>query len=101
MLWLKILGGIAVLFFGLWLGSAGVYRQRPEEIDRAMERGGSRRYQVRRRFIAVDYLLPKRRGSERRAQSGSRRAFQLSGSLPPAPKEPPPPPKPPETQQED
>ncbi len=94
MLWLKILGGIAVLFFGLWLGSAGAYRQRTEEIDQAMERGGSRRYRVKRRFIAVDYLMRKRRESERRAQSSSRRPFQLSDSPPPAPKKPPPPPKP-------
>jgi len=100
-LWLKILGGIAALVFGLWLGSAGAYRQRTEEIDQAMERGGSRRYRVKRRFIAVDYLMRKRRVSERRTQSGSRRAFQLSGSRPPAPKEGPPQPKPPETQQED
>ncbi|MFG1690667.1 hypothetical protein ACGF5M_00690 [Gemmatimonadota bacterium] len=94
MLWLKILGGIAALVFGLWLGSAGAYRHRPEEIDQAMERGGRRRYQVRRRFVAVDYLMRKRRVSQRRAQSGSRRMFDLVDSRPPAPKKPPPPPKP-------
>ncbi len=101
MLWLKILGGIAALVFGLWLGSAGAYRQRTEEIDQAMEGGGSRRYRVKRRFIAVDYLVRKRRVSERRAQSSSRRPFQLSDSILPPPKEGPPPPKPSETQQED
>ena len=95
MLWLKILGGIVALVFGLWLGSAGAYRQRPEEIDRVMERGGGRRYRVKRRFVALDYLRPKQRQSERRAQSGSRRVFDLADSRPPAPKRPPPPSNPP------
>jgi hypothetical protein len=86
---LKILGGILVLAYGLWLGMAGEYRQRPEDIDKAMERGGSRRYRVRRRFTPLDLLRSKRRGSERRAGRGSRRPFQLASSRPAAQKDPP------------
>ena len=89
MLWLKILGGIVALVFGLWLGSAGAYRHRPEEIDEVLERGGGRRHQVRRRFVAVDYLMRKRRVSERRARSDNRRLFDLVDSKPPARKKPP------------
>ena len=96
---LKILGGILVLAYGLWLGMAGEYRQRPEEIEKALERGGSRRYQVKRRFIAVDYLMRKRRVSQRRARGGSRQPFQLARSRPPAAKAPPPPAKPSEESQ--
>ena len=89
--WLKILGGVAALAFGIYLGLAGEYRQRPEEIDAVMERGGRRPYQVRRRFTPLDLLKPKRRGSERRA-GGRRRAFQLSAGSGSTSKPAPPPP---------
>jgi hypothetical protein len=85
-LWLKILGGIVVLAYGLWLGMAGEFRQSPEEIDRAMEKGGGRR-RVKRHFIAVEYLMPRRRRSERRARSERRGAFQLAEIKPPPPKD--------------
>jgi hypothetical protein len=68
MLILKILLGIAALLVGVWLGLPGRYTQTPEDIDKAMQRGGARRNTVKRHFTPLDWFRKDRRGSERRRQ---------------------------------
>ncbi len=52
---LKILGGVAALLIGIWLGMPGRYRS-ADEIEDLMEAGGARRKKVRKRFVAVAWL---------------------------------------------
>jgi hypothetical protein len=68
MLTLKILLGVAALLLGIWLGLPGRYTQTPEDIDKAIERGGARRNTVKRHFTPLDWLRKDQRGSEKRRQ---------------------------------
>lgn len=70
---LKILIGLAAVGIGVWLGLPGKYEQTPEDIARLMERGGSRRNQVKRVFTPLDWLRKDRKGSDRRREMEQRR----------------------------
>ncbi len=75
MLLLKILLGVAALGLGIWLGRPARYTQSLDEIDKAMERGGARRNQVKRHFTPLDWLRKESKGSDRRRQ---RRHFRTA-----------------------
>lgn len=49
---LKILGMIAALALGIWLGLPGRYEQTSEEIDNEMEEGGVRRRRFQKRSLS-------------------------------------------------
>lgn len=66
MLLLKILLGIAAVGLGFWLGLPGRYEQTPDEIEKAMDRGGAKRNQVKKVFTPLDWMRKEQRGSERR-----------------------------------
>lgn len=68
MLFLKILIGLLAVGLGFWLGLPGRYEQTPDEIEKAMDRGGARRNQVKKVFTPLDWFRKDRRGSERRRQ---------------------------------
>ncbi|HEX9885777.1 MAG TPA: hypothetical protein VGA70_04780 [Longimicrobiales bacterium] len=68
MLILKILGGIAALLLGVWLGLPGRYEQSTRDIERAMDQGGAKRRQVKRHFTFINWLHKDRKASERRRQ---------------------------------
>ncbi|HSG47517.1 MAG TPA: hypothetical protein VLA43_06895 [Longimicrobiales bacterium] len=70
---LKIVIGLAAVAVGIWLGLPGKYEQTPEEIEKAMDRGGARRNQVKRVFTPLDWLRKDKRGSQRRAEMQRRR----------------------------
>lgn len=70
---LLILGGIAALALGFWLGLPGKYDQTPEDIEKAMDRGGARRNQVKKVFTPLDWFRKDKRGSQRRIDAGRRR----------------------------
>ena len=53
---LKILGAVAALALGVWMGMPGRYEQSIEEIEEVMERGGGRRRKVKRHFTPLAWL---------------------------------------------
>lgn len=63
-LFLMILGGVAALALGIWLG-LGRYDQSPSELDRRLGEKGYRR-KAKRHFMYLDYLRPGGKGSERK-----------------------------------
>lgn len=65
-----ILAGLAAVGLGIWLGLPGRFEQSSEDIDRLMDRGGSRRRQVKRTFTPLDLWRKDERGSERRRAEG-------------------------------
>jgi hypothetical protein len=76
---LQILVGIGAVALGVWLGLPGKYEQSEEDIEKAMERGGARRNQVKRVPTPLDWLRKDRRGSDRRIEAGRRR-FRTAAS---------------------
>ena len=66
MMVLMVLGGVAALALGIWLGLPGRYDRSQEEVDRALEKGKSRRSWTKRHFTPLDLLRKEKRGSERR-----------------------------------
>ena len=77
MLLLKILGGIAALAIGLYLGLARPYRPDPEELDRVLGPGGRTR-KVKRRFTLFGWMrMPEERPSHQRRRRSSGRHFDL------------------------
>jgi len=73
MLTLKILGAIAALAVGVWLGLPGRFDQTPEEIERTMALGTGRRRKVKRHFTPFAWLNRKislRRDPPRRRGGG-------------------------------
>ena len=77
MLALKILGALAALGIGLWLGLSGHYRSDPGELDEALGPGGRTR-RVKRRFTLFGWLrMPEERSSHRRRRRASDRRFDL------------------------
>ena len=75
MLTLKILGGIAALFLGIWLGLPGRYEQSQEEIERTMVLGTGRTRKVKRHFTPLAWF---QRKISARGQGPSRRpGFKL------------------------
>ncbi|MGW8266807.1 MAG: hypothetical protein ACWGSQ_10585 [Longimicrobiales bacterium] len=83
MLLLKVLGALAALGIGIYLGMAGQYRPDPEEMDQALGPGGRTR-RVRRRFTLFGWLrIPEERSSHRWRRRASDRRFDLIAPDPP------------------
>lgn len=74
-LFLKILGAVAALAFGIWLGLPGPYRPDLDEIERTMESGTGRTRKVKRRFTPMAWM--QRRLSLRSGGSRQRKGFNL------------------------
>lgn len=74
-LFLKILIGLLAVGVGVFLGLPGRYEQTTDEIEKAMDRGGARRNQVKKVFTPLDWLRKERKGSDRRRQ---RRHFKTA-----------------------
>lgn len=53
---LKILGAVAALALGIWLGLPGRYHRDLEEIERTMEQGTGRRRPVKRAFTPTAWV---------------------------------------------
>lgn len=70
---LLILAGIAAVALGFWLGLPGKYEQTPDDIEKAMDRGGARRNQVKKVFTPLDWFRKEKRGSQRRIDASRRR----------------------------
>ena len=62
-LFLKILGGVAALALGIFLG-AGRYSQSPEEVAARLGKGQPRK--AKRHFMWLNYLKSNQRASQRR-----------------------------------
>lgn len=75
MLTLKILGGVAALLLGVWLGLPGRYERDLHEIDKVMEKGGRERKKVARMKTPLDWFRKDPKGSDRRRR---RRPFQTA-----------------------
>ena len=72
---LKILGGVAAVALGVWLGLPGRYEPDLEEIERTMESGTGRTRKVKRRFTPFAWL--QRKPSARKSAPDRRRGFNL------------------------
>ena len=76
MLTLKILGGVAALLLGVWLGLPARYeRKTDEELERLLDHGGGSRYKATRHFTPLDWFRTEERGSRKRQ---GRAAFRTS-----------------------
>ena len=62
-LFLKILGGVAALALGIFLGT-GRYSQSPEEVAARLGKGQPRK--AKRHFMWLNYLKANQRASQRR-----------------------------------
>ena len=76
MLLLKILGAVAALGIGIWLGLPGRYEADPEELERTMTLGIGRTRRVRRHFTPLAWLQRQIRVARTRG-SRTRRGFRL------------------------
>lgn len=65
---LMILGGVAALALGIWLGLPGRYDRPQEDIERALEQRSIRSKRVKRHFTPIDWFRKEERGSSRRRQ---------------------------------
>jgi len=72
---LKILGAVAALALGVWLGLPGRYEADLEEIERTMALGTGRTRKVKRRFTPLAWL--QRQLSPRGGSGHRRRGFRL------------------------
>ena len=68
-----ILIGLVAVGIGFYFGLPGKYEQSQDDIEKAMDRGGARRNQVKRVFTPLDWLRKDKRGSDRRRQAATRR----------------------------
>lgn len=59
MLVLKILGAVAALAVGVWLGLPGRYDRRYDDIERAMDTPGGRSRKVQRMFTPLAWIQRK------------------------------------------
>lgn len=75
MVTLKIIGAVAALCLGVWLGLPGRYERRLDEIDQQMEIGGRRHKTVKRAFTPVAWL--QRQVNVRAGGAKRRRGFNL------------------------
>ena len=57
MLILKILGAVAALALGIYLGLPGRYESDPEELDRVLSEEGTGRARATRHFLVVDWFF--------------------------------------------
>lgn len=76
---LKVVLGILALGLGIWLGLPGRFEQSTEELEKLMERGGSKRRKVKRHFIAIDRFRKDELASDRR-RAETRRRFRTAVS---------------------
>ena len=78
---LQILGAVAALALGIWLGLPGRYDRRPDEIDRAMGAPGGRTKKVKRHFTPLAWVRRQINvstgGSRSRGSGGGGRGFTL------------------------
>jgi hypothetical protein len=72
---LKILGAVAAVALGVWLGLPGRYEADLDEIERTMESGVGRTRKVKRRFTPLAWV--QRKLSARGGGSQRRRGFTL------------------------
>ncbi len=73
---LEILGMIAALALGIWLGLPGRYKQTPEDLKDSMDEGGGfRRHHQKRSLSPVAWAL--RKGSVETPRSRHARGFHL------------------------
>lgn len=77
MLMLKILGAVAALLLGVWLGLPGRYERDVREIDKIMDAGGRERKRTKRVWTPLDWFRKDPRGSDRR-RSSQRRRFRTA-----------------------
>ena len=79
-LFLKILGGVLALGYGIYLGMAGQYRPNHEELDKALGTRGRTR-KVKTHFTPLGWLRKTEERASRgriRDRGGRRRPFSLS-----------------------
>jgi hypothetical protein len=83
---LMVLGGIAALVFGFWLGSPARYERNLDEIEEAIDKERPRR-QAKRHFTFLNaYLNRKAPPRARKRHQPRRTPFSgLSGQAPPPP----------------
>lgn len=84
-LFLKILGGLLALGIGLYMGSAGLYRPDPEEIDKALSGEGHTK-KTKEHVTLLGWLRQNQERashSRRRGRGGSSRMFDLIAPNPP------------------
>lgn len=74
MLLLKIVGALAALGLGIWLGMPGRYQPDMEEIERTLTEGTGRTRKVKRHFTPVAWI---QRQISARGKPSSRRGFKL------------------------
>jgi len=77
---LQILGAVAALALGIWLGLPGRYDRRPDEIDRAMGAPGGRTKKVKRHFTPMAWVrrqIKVSTGGGRSRGGGGGRGFTL------------------------
>lgn len=75
MLTLKILGGLAAVALGIWLGLPGRYDQSLEDVERNMVLGTGRTRKVKRHFTPLAWI--QRKLNPRGSQTQRRRGFNL------------------------
>ncbi len=63
-LFLQILGGLAAVALGIFLGT-GRYTQTQEEIEARLGGGGGKPRRAKRHFMWLDYIKTEERGSNR------------------------------------
>lgn len=68
MLILKILGAVAALALGIWLGLPGRYERDLDEIDRALDEDGIGRARATRHFLVVDWFFRGLKRSQKKPQ---------------------------------
>jgi hypothetical protein len=68
MLILKILGAVAALALGIWLGLPGRYERDLDEIDRALGEDGIGRARATRHFLVVDWFFRGLKKSRKKPQ---------------------------------
>jgi hypothetical protein len=77
MLFLQILGAVAALALGIWLGLPGRYEGRREDIERAMDTPGGSSRKVRRVFTPLAWIQRKIDVSSGGGRAQGRRGFRL------------------------
>jgi len=78
MLILKILGAVAALALGIWLGLPGRYESDPKEMDRMLGEDGIGRARATRHFLVVDWFFRGLKKSQKKV--GGRRHFHTVAS---------------------
>jgi len=53
---LYVIGGLAAVGLGIWLGLPGRYDRDLDQIDRVMEEGGGRRKRVKKQFTPMAWV---------------------------------------------